>query len=102
MQCKALCGCCPADVRLHLYAVQSRHAAIAPHSRGVQGRASGLYVLARVHVVPCVQAAVKEHYEENESDFNTCPSVNFSNLVGVNSNNMQQQFVRLRAVMMWL
>lgn len=26
-------------------------------------------------------AAVKEHYEENESDFNSCPSVNFVNLV---------------------
>lgn len=28
-----------------------------------------------------LQAAVKEHYEENESDFNSCPSVNFVNLV---------------------
>jgi hypothetical protein len=28
-----------------------------------------------------VQAAVKEYYEENESDFNSCPSVNFVNLV---------------------
>jgi hypothetical protein len=24
---------------------------------------------------------VKEHYEENESDFNSCPSVNFVNMV---------------------
>jgi hypothetical protein len=28
-----------------------------------------------------LQAAVKEHYDENESDFNSCPSVNFVNLV---------------------
>jgi len=31
--------------------------------------------------MPRTQAAVKEHYEENESDFNSCPSVNFANMV---------------------
>lgn len=30
---------------------------------------------------PLLQECVKDHYEENESDFNTCPSVNFVNLV---------------------
>jgi hypothetical protein len=34
-----------------------------------------------VGILCVVQAAVKEHYEENESDFNSCPSVNFVNLV---------------------
>lgn len=28
-----------------------------------------------------MQAAVKEHYEENEADFNSCPSVNVNGLV---------------------
>lgn len=31
--------------------------------------------------VNLVQECVKEHYEENESDFNSCPSVNFVNLM---------------------
>lgn len=44
---------------------------------------SCMHPLTALHVlvVVVVQAAVKEHYEENESDFNSCPSVNFVNLV---------------------